>query len=110
MKHIENNANRKKRIVNRNKNPNKLINPYTDINKSNSKNNNQYSTFSNVISNNSIKQQNININNHINNNIIINNKFSQPINSYLRSNSNNPYPAQNMNLMNPHPYTLNKKK
>ena len=36
MKHIENNANRKIRIVNRNKNPNKLINPYTDINKSNS--------------------------------------------------------------------------
>ena len=109
LKHIENNANRKIRIVNRNKNPNKLINPYTDINKSNSKNNSQYNTFSNMISNNSIRQQNININNHINNNIIINNKISQPINSYLRSNSNNPYPAQNMNLMNPHPYTLNKR-
>ena len=116
LRNIEFNANRKIRLVNRNKNQSKNINVYANaINNSNSKGINFYNTFSdsarnNNLNNSNYKAHNINISNHINNNIIINNnindKYSQPINSAIRSNSNNPYSSQNMIAQN---YILNKR-
>ena len=116
LRNIEFNANRQIRIVNRNKNQSKNINIYNNpINNSNSKGSNFYNTFSdngknNNLNNSTYKAHNININNHINNNIIINNnissKYSQPMNSAIRSNSNNPYSGQNMIAQN---FILNKR-
>ena len=109
LKNYEFNANRKIRIVNRNKNQNKNINPKNNLNIQNYKNIHIYNTFSDNPgyknpSNTTYEPQNININNHINNNIIINNnisnKYSQPKNSTFRSNSNNPYPNQNIIAQN----------
>ena len=102
LKNYEFNANRKIRIVNRNKNQNKTNNLN---NNPNSKNIQVYNTFSDNTGykkpkNNIYEAHNININNHINNNIIINNnisnKYAQPKNSSFRSNSNNPYSGQNI--------------
>ena len=115
LRNIEFNANRKIRIVNRNKNQSKNIKTYNVLNNPNTNGINLYNTFTNSTGNNNInnsnyKPHNININNHINNNIIINNnitsKYSQPMNSSFRSNSNNPYSNKNMISQN---YILSKR-
>ena len=108
LKNIEFNTNRRIRLVNRNKNPNKTINSNKDLTNSNSKKNkisNAYSgSVNNTQSNQNNNLHNINIHNNISNNIIINNP--QMMNSYFRSNSNNPYSGQNIPPSN---YILNKR-
>ena len=98
-----NNNNRQIRIVGRKKNPVKKMNP--NASDSNTKPENLYNnTFTNyngnINFNSTYNPHNININNNISNNIIINNninnKYPQPMNSSLRSNSNNHYLGQNI--------------
>ena len=98
-----NNNNRQIRIVCRKKNQVKKINP--NANNSNTKAENIYNnTFTNysgnINFNSTYNPHNININNNINNNIIINNninnKYPQPMNSSMRSNSNNHYLGQDI--------------
>ena len=98
-----NKNNRQVRIVGRKKNQAKKINP--NGNNSNIKPENLYNnTFTNfngnINFNSTYNPHNININNNISNNIIINNninnKYPQPMNSSVRSNSNNHYLGPNI--------------